>query len=98
MSKSSSKQKIKQLKIWLDQELKFGKGKNNRKSINYVSRKNDKQPVGKNNDGKNNEQTNRISIPESFQKSFSSAEKEGRYRRKFKSYSYSESVYTNNPK
>ena len=98
MSRSSNKQKIKTLKIWLDQELKFGKGKNNPKSKNYVSRKNDKQPIGKNNDGKNDESTDRIGIPKSFQKSFSTAEKEGRYRRKFKSYSYSESVYTNNPK
>ena len=85
MSKSSNKQKIKQLKIWLSQEIYFGKGKNNPKSTNYVSHKNDKQPQRKANDGKNDETTIRKGNAERIQKYIDANEEKSRYRRKGKS-------------
>ena len=97
MSKSSNKQRLKQLKIWLSQEIHFGKGKNNPKSENYVSHKNDKQPLRKGNYGKNDQNPIRESYAKRIQKFIDENEKRSRYCRKSKSYSYSESVFTNNP-
>jgi len=85
MSKSSNKQKVKQLKIWLSQEINFGRGKNNPKSTNYVSRKNDKQSQRRANDRKDDETAIRNSKAERIQKYIDANEEKSRYRRKGKS-------------
>lgn len=85
MSKSSNKKKIKQLKIWLSQEIYFGKGKNNPKSKNYVSRFNDKQLIGRKNDRKNDKTSDPEGFAKRIQEYVDANEEKSRYRRKGKS-------------
>lgn len=93
MSKCSNKKRLKQLQSWLSNEIYYGKGKNNPKSKNYVSRKNDKQLNRKTHIRKDDENTVREDNAKRLQEFVNANEKEGRYYRKGKSFRNSISLH-----